>query len=372
MTERNRSLDGLRGIAVILTYLVHYCGSYMAKFRGGNPNQVPFANWPETFDKVMYWLFHSHHGVYIFFLLSGFLIARLASADEFHYRSFVGRRLIRIYPAFLVALGICLSITFFAKGTFPGWADLGANLLFLNGVPGLGVPGIVFNNVTWSLFYEMFFYLSFPIALMTGRSLRLPVFITAIAAGTLSAYGPRYVGFYSEFFIFLYAGALIGLLPISRIGVIARLIPDAIVVVLHLAITGLATMGYLTAAQFIYLFSAVGSLILCKAVIGEGILARALSLSSLASLGRISYSFYLVHSIALVALFAIWPRMWISGLGTVGNVAYLGMLGFAMSSALAWCSFMVAERFYFRRRAPVQLTALTQSGMLLRGPSNHL
>ena len=38
MIERNHGLDGLRGVAVVLTYLVHYCGSYMAKFRGANPN----------------------------------------------------------------------------------------------------------------------------------------------------------------------------------------------------------------------------------------------------------------------------------------------------------------------------------------------
>ncbi|MGC0320814.1 peptidoglycan/LPS O-acetylase OafA/YrhL [Bradyrhizobium sp. USDA 326] len=43
MIGRNRSLDGLRGVAVLLTFLVHYCGTYMATFRGANPNVVPLA-----------------------------------------------------------------------------------------------------------------------------------------------------------------------------------------------------------------------------------------------------------------------------------------------------------------------------------------
>ena len=71
-SARNTSLDGLRGIAVTLTFLVHYCGTYMASFRGANPNLVTVTGWPEIFDKIIYWLFRSHHGVYIFFMLSGY------------------------------------------------------------------------------------------------------------------------------------------------------------------------------------------------------------------------------------------------------------------------------------------------------------
>jgi peptidoglycan/LPS O-acetylase OafA/YrhL len=368
MTERNQSLDGLRGIAVILTFLVHYCGAYLAKFRGGNPNEIAFAGWSETFDKVLYWLYHSHHGVYIFFLLSGFLIARTVSGEKFNYRNFVVRRVRRIYPAFLLALVVCLVITAIAKGTFPGWLNLAENLIFLNGAPGLSVPGIVFNNVTWSLFYEMTFYLAFPIVLAASRALRMPALVAAIVAGVLVPYAPMYMGVYSEFYLFLFAGAVIGLLPLSKITLIERLFPDIVVLLFYLTVTSLAALNCLTTTQFVWLFSAAGMLLLCKAITGTGMIAHTLSFPPLVGLGRISYSFYLVHSIPLIAILTLSSRLWVPMLEPIGNAIYFGLAGFIASLALGWASYMIAERSYFKDREPLRMTQL---GISLHGSSNH-
>jgi len=350
MIGRNRSLDGLRGVAVLLTFLVHYCGTYMATFRGANPNVVPLAGWSEPFDKAMYWLFHSHHGVYIFFVLSGFLIAKIANRSDFAYPQFVRNRLVRIYPAFLLTMAVCVLTGPFLHIPFPSWGDLAFNLLFLNGVPALGVTGVVFNNVTWSLFYEMAFYLSLPLLLASGRALRVPALATTVLAGVVMAYGPGLAGMYFEFFVFLFAGAAVGLLSQASVRGIAATFPDGIVVLLYCIPTGLMTAGYLTTSQFVWLFAGVGILMLCKASAGEGWLARSLSWSPLVALGRISYSFYLLHSVALAAVFALWWRLASPPLGDVFNVVYLGVLGFAGAAALGWASFVLAERFYFRMR----------------------
>ena len=168
-TRRNPGLDGLRGIAVILTYFVHYCGSYMATFRGANPNVVALAGWPGNFDKVLYWLFRSHHGVYIFFMLSGYLIAKVSLDYDFAYLRFMRNRLVRIYPAFLLALGASIALGFAVGLPLPSGREFFFNLLFLNGFPPAHVAGIVSNNVTWSLFYEMVFYVVFPLVLVLGR-----------------------------------------------------------------------------------------------------------------------------------------------------------------------------------------------------------
>jgi exopolysaccharide production protein ExoZ len=353
MIERNSSLDGLRGVAVILTYLVHYCGTYMATFRGANPNTVALAGWSEPFDKVMYWLFRSHHGVYIFFLLSGFLIAKIAQRKDFRYFSFVRNRLLRIYPAFLLALVICGAMSYFLHISIPGWREVAANLLFLNGVPALGVRGIVFNNVTWSLFYEMVFYLSLPLAVVASRKLVIPLVGAIVSVGIVFAYGPGLIGFYSEFFLFLFAGAVIGTLSPAGIKIVADSFPDTIVMVLYGAVGWLMAAGYLSTSQFVWIFAGLGFVIVCKAVAGGETLARCLAWAPLVKLGRISYSFYLLHSFALAVLFAFWWRLSVPLLGIIGNVLYLGALGFAGAVALGWVSFMLAERFYFLSREPV-------------------
>jgi exopolysaccharide production protein ExoZ len=99
-----------RGPRVEKVGLVPYCGAYMVIFRGGNPNKVPLQSWKEPFDKILYWLFRSHHGVSLFFLLSGFLIMKVALSKDFHYGTFLGKRALRIYTAFILALVVCLAV----------------------------------------------------------------------------------------------------------------------------------------------------------------------------------------------------------------------------------------------------------------------
>ena len=357
MIERNRSLDGLRGVAVILTYLVHYCGTYMATFRGANPNVVALAGWSDSFDKVMYWLFRSHHGVYIFFLLSGFLIAKIVQRKGFRYLPFVRNRVLRIYPAFILALVVCIAVGSVLHIPAPGWRDVALNLLFLNGYPAMGVTGIVFNNVTWSLFYEMVFYLSLPLVLTLSRRLAIPIVGGIVVAGIVFGYVPGLFGFYSEFFLFLFAGAIVGALSPDGIKNVADSFPDALIILIYCLVTALMTTGYLSTAQFVWMFSGLGFVIVCKAIVGTSLLARILAWRPLVGLGRISYSFYLLHSVALAGLFTVWWRLYIPLLGTAGNAVMLGIVGFVGAIGLGWMSFMLAERFYFKSREPVAMTA---------------
>ncbi len=349
---RNHSLDGLRAIAVILTFSVHFFGGYLAVFRSGNPNQVPLSAFPDILDKAMYWLYFSHHGVSIFFILSGFLISTISQRPHFSYPTFVRNRITRVYPAFLLALIICLIGGSYIGLAFPDARTLIANIFFLNAIPFLDIRGIVFNNVTWSLFYEMTFYLLFPAVLLVGRWANVPAIASTVIGGLVFAYGPRLLGHDLEPFLFLFVGAVIGSLRREQIDGIADTFPDAAALFIYFVATTLFTFGYLNAAQFTWLFSGASVIILCKAVSERGALARALAWRPLAWLGVISYSFYLLHSASIFFFFRARRYFLVPGAGDVIDVAILGLISFTGAVALSYVSYMLAERFYFTKRKP--------------------
>lgn len=352
-SKRNQSLDGIRAIAVILTFNVHFFGSYLAIFRGANPNSIPLANLPSLFDKALYWLYHSHHGVSIFFILSGFLISKISQSADYVYLTFIRNRIVRVYPAFLLALMICLAGGVFIGARFPDLQALVGNLFFLNAIPLLGIPGIVFNNVTWSLFYEMVFYLLFPIVLLIGRWVGLPAIASTIVGGLMFAYGPLLFGLDLRSFVFLFVGAGVGCLSREQIESVANVCPDAAIVSIYLLTTTLFTLGYINDWQFTWLFSGLSMIVLCKAVSRRGALARTLSWRPLAWLGMISYSFYLLHSVAIVIVFRARQYFAFPGVGDVVPLAILALVSFVGAVLLALVSYLIAERFYFAKRAPV-------------------
>lgn len=349
---RNHSLDGLRAIAIILTFSVHFFGGYLATFRGANPDRVPLSDFPNFLDKAMYWLYHSHHGVSIFFILSGFLISTISQSPNFSYPTFVRNRVTRVYPAFLLALIISLFGGLYIGLAFPDARTLIANLFFLNAIPPLKVRGIVLNNVTWSLFYEMVFYLLFPVVLLFGRWAHMPAIASTVIGGLIFAYGPRLLGLDLEPFIFLFVGAVIGCLRPEQIDIIADSFPDAATCFIYLAVTTLFTLNYISASLFTWLFAGAGVVILCKAVSERGTLARALSWWPLAWLGAISYSFYLLHSVSIVAFFRARRYFLIPGAGDVIDIAILSVISFIAAIALSYVSYMLVERFYFTKRKP--------------------
>ncbi len=93
-----KSLDGLRGIAVLLVILFHFC-------------KVPFIN----FGFEIGWV-----GVQLFFVLSGFLITRILVADKEtsfkkYVKRFYWRRSLRIFPLYFAYI-ILIAVLFFLTG----------------------------------------------------------------------------------------------------------------------------------------------------------------------------------------------------------------------------------------------------------------
>jgi peptidoglycan/LPS O-acetylase OafA/YrhL len=136
-------LDALRGFAALCVVFDHGSTLMLAPVR----------------DFLYRWLDLGQYGVFVFFLVSGYIIP--ASLErKGSVRGFWTSRLFRLYPMYAVALVLAAAAYHTGYGTIRGAEhhpaqSVSAWLLMLpNLLTGPNVP-----NVTWTLSYEMVFYL---------------------------------------------------------------------------------------------------------------------------------------------------------------------------------------------------------------------
>ena len=148
--------DGLRAIAAVSVLLLH------TAWVSGFTMRSSFGAYTSRLEI----------GVSVFFLISGFLLYRpfaashLAGTDSPDTRRFWERRLLRIVPAYWLALTV-LTYVFHAVELGPGWQGMGTHYFFLQiYFPTATVHGI---PQAWSLCTEMSFYLFLPLyAMLVG------------------------------------------------------------------------------------------------------------------------------------------------------------------------------------------------------------
>ena len=332
-------MEGLRGFAVTLVFLVHFA-SQVAPWSA--PGAL-FSDLLETLHTV------GNAGVDLFFVLSGYLIYGSLIARPQPFLAFMRRRVVRIYPAFLVVfvLKVVYSILRPDDGRIPDGflaasAYLLKNLLLL---PGL-LPIEPLITVAWSLSYEMFYYLIMP-ALMLAFALR-------------SRSSAWRVGF------FLVLGALI-LLVCAEVGGPVRLImfisgillyealrapslaaPGGAVTAAALAATLVSTTmpffgGAALSIKMLILFA--GFFVLCLHCFSQphGWLARCFSWTPMRWLGNMSYSFYLLHGLTLKIGFLLLAALWPAAPNSV-LVALSLPLMFALALLSSTALFVLFER----------------------------
>ncbi|MCF5657389.1 acyltransferase family protein [Pseudomonas poae] len=138
------SIQMVRGIAALLVVLFH---SHIAidMMPAGYKVDIPFV------------YTRGHWAIYLFFVVSGFIITHVTSGEKFKLFPFLGKRIIRIYPiwwlSFVFALiGVYVFNVSFSYGTPLDTASYINSLLLL---PSTIKP---INSVGWTLIFEMLFY----------------------------------------------------------------------------------------------------------------------------------------------------------------------------------------------------------------------
>jgi len=144
-TVRSDTLDGLRIIASLLVFIVHFGGLFLAR--------SPDADVRSLSTLITYL---SPHGSSILVVLSGYLTAR--SAERCSYLHFVRKRYTRLAPAYITMLAIYVAIYIMCPSRSRLPESIGQAVVYI-GANVLMFPGLYsiqpIMTVSWTLSYIM-------------------------------------------------------------------------------------------------------------------------------------------------------------------------------------------------------------------------
>jgi len=247
-----------------------------------------------------------HQAVLVFFVLSGLLVGgsaiRKIFDGTFRWIDYLGARLSRLWVPLIPILVLGGLLDLAAAHYFPGTpaADSAGRVsipIFLGNIAFLqdiAVPYLGSNGPLWSLSFEWWFYLAFPLLLIAGMRLRSSP-AQAVLAGLLALAIYFLVGpIFAFYFILWCFGAMVAVLP-RRIpaNVIPKLIPVAVAVLLAVNLLVWKFQPYPLVADPLL---AVCAAALCYLLLHAEGPARGRIYPVLAIfLARTSYTLYLAH-----------------------------------------------------------------------------
>ena len=314
-------LQYLRAFAAFAVVLCH-ASYYVMESRG---------------DDAMWQLFAraGGYGVVLFFAISGFLMAELATNTP--PLKFLAHRLIRIYPIYWLC--IAAVVVFSYLGTSPIHPDMLSLLL----VPG-GTRAYVLG-VEWTLPFELTFYLIVFAVIVSGLRRWLPaiavVWVAAIEImawlkpGLQQGQFPLLLNLPLSQFSLAFAAGLLVPKMVER-GLIGPAAP-----LLAIAMVGCSEAGGAVSPILSSSLMGFGCVLLVAAAVNAGKKGTPHPVGYLAALGDWSYALYLIHVPVIRALCALAPpsvpsmTLWVAAISIPLAVAVLlGKIDLRMYKAL--------------------------------------
>ncbi|HEF4758235.1 TPA: acyltransferase [Pseudomonas putida] len=299
-------------------------------------------------------------GVDIFFVISGFLISKIiyteTASGNFSITNFYVRRVRRILPGLLSVIIVCSifagyllypsELVSYAKSAI-ATALFSANIYFYSTLNYFGQSAVEIPLLhLWSLGVEEQFYILFPLLAITmasspQRNLRI-VILTLLAASLVSSVWLLVIDPSAAFYLLPFRAfeMLIGsalALPKRRISL--GKLSSAIACAVGLACIAIAIFCYDKTTLFPGLAALLpclgAALIIYSGEQENGVSKKVLGNSYLASIGKISYSLYLVH----------WPIIVFGKRAFPHTDEYtFAALAFALSIFLAYLNYKYIEQ----------------------------
>lgn len=355
-SARFEFLDALRGWAILGVISTH-----CAWFSGGDFRGKPFA-------------FAGLYGVQLFFMVSAFTIfltlERALSREPAIVRSFYIRRILRILPMFWV--GIVLYA--FAPGREHYYTDfdMGVSYYFLTAILQHGWHPLYINSVVpggWSIAVEVTFYIIAPLLFFRIKNWQnaLWFFLSTLFICESASYCLRMVTDHKLIFQAVQPELLHQFsikwfpsqLPVFACGILTFYLVKGLPESFHTKRNGIVIM----AAGLMVLYNAVdvGShrIVPEQVVFAIGFLLFILALSiyplwlfvnsATAFLGRISYSFYLMHFVIMAGEITLFQK-YCPGLFSRPALAYAVLFAAALLGAVpvSWFTYKFVEQPFIR------------------------
>jgi peptidoglycan/LPS O-acetylase OafA/YrhL len=350
--ERIPRLDHLRFFAASIVVLYHYFGKVV-------PVDVNGRN--IVFNVML----EGRSGVDVFFVLSGFIFGMIGYGKRIRYLDFVWSRIVRIYPLYLFA--ILLVLAAYPEKFVPIDSVL---LMFPLLIVGylFALPGF---TQLWTVGLEFQFYLLFPFlaAFLTRNGYRYVAGLVLLAIGLRALYFVE-LGTVKD----AAYGTLLGRIDQFLIGIGAawlfirkRELFSHPAHILAAFLIALASFQWLVAWDSLGAGSRSALWIVWPTV--EGAIWGYLTLSyvscrmrmpalldeSLAKLGALSFSIYIMHDFAVV-----WALKHARSLSLTGDAnwdaAFQGVfVALPLAVAIAWCTYnLIEKQFFIYRRKYVE------------------
>ncbi|MDB5816399.1 MAG: hypothetical protein JWQ11_39 [Rhizobacter sp.] len=351
------TINGFRGICVSLVFLHHVGNS-------GLPPLDPASFWQVALHEV---LMSFRYGVELFFMISGYVILNSLRRHP-KISGFLQDRALRIFPVWLpIVVLLVVASTIVSREGFeiaPFWswvARSGANILLIPPLYELPLA----HPASWSLTYEWVFYLASAAAAFLWRrpgTWGIVKLAWLLAVVLLICAYPRA--------LFFVPGVMVAMKPEWMSGI--RRVPVLAFVSLPLFLFAWLSTGIVPAEYYKPLWTvmmeghAIGVVVAFLAGLhlfacvtapeprGLGLLSR----RAVQHLGTISYSFYLVHPLAMSAVKSVVLKVMPNAHGSWAATFVLAVVSALLSWGLSYLAWLWLEqrlgRWLKARRAPGQ------------------
>lgn len=369
--SREGRIEWLRFGSAMLVVVCHFAALYASYFHSFDVDSATTEASPSKITTALTALYFQFHGAYIFFAISGYVIAKpwLERLQVPSHHEFFQRRAFRLLPAATLAIVATAYFDFYhLEHRNIEAPTLLLNLVYLNWLAPTSTPPILI--VTWTLAVEWLFYLAAPLLvgflIRQQRPLLSLIVLTLLSSAVLRSITANAYAYPLYFAV----GIAIAIQRTSshvyhpnRTYSWQLLVSGCVTILLaSLLYSAQAPINWRPVQwewrpfdTFVLLHLAGTTALLYWASSPATKSAKVPNIAP--KLPKLTYSIYLWHLQASILLFAVVSTIATPQTSLPETVRLLSLLALALllTLALAWLSYLIAERPYFhwrRRQLP--------------------